>query len=102
MFELGRGLLEVTIQIVGEEVEVTVVVDEAAVDAAVVEVPNTIESGWIGHWERLQQNRVNQSEYGSVGTDAKSQRDDGDGCQGWATPELACTVSVVFILSRSE
>src|ERR1700733_4091794 len=38
LFELGRGLAEVAIEIVGEEIEVAVVVHEAAIHTAVVDV----------------------------------------------------------------
>jgi len=38
LLEFGGTVLEFTVKVVGEEIEVAVVVDEAAVDAAVVEV----------------------------------------------------------------
>ena len=89
LFELGRGVLEVAVEIVGEDVEIAIVVDVAAVHAAVVEVANAVQGRGIGDRERLQQNRVDQGEDGDVGSDAEGDGEDHGGGEAGGLPELA-------------
>ena len=59
-----------TIEIVGDEIEVAVVVHETAIDAAVVEVADAVQGCGIGDRERLQQDGVDEGKDGDVGSDA--------------------------------
>jgi hypothetical protein len=77
------------IQIVRKEVEIAIVVHKAAIHAAVVEVSNAVQTCGIGDRERLKQNRVNQREYGGVGSDAERDGEDYGGGEAGRLPKLA-------------
>ncbi len=77
------------IEVVGEEVEVAVVVDEAAIDAAVVEVADAVQARGIGDGQRFQQNRVNQGEDGGVRSDAERDGENDCGSEAGRFAELA-------------
>src|SRR5258708_2823282 len=71
------------VKIVREEVEIPVVIDKAAVDAAVIQVPHSVERLRVGHRKRFQQNRVYQRENRRVRPDSQRNREnDGHGKGG--------------------
>ena len=76
LLEFGRRFLQVQKEIVGEDVEVAVLADEAAIDAAVIGVADAVELFRIGDGEAAQENPLHQREDRRIGADAEGQRDD--------------------------
>jgi hypothetical protein len=62
------------IQLVREEIEIPVVVDEAAIDATVVLVADPVERLRVGHRQRFQQHRMDQREDGGIRPDPQRNR----------------------------
>src|ERR1017187_2243314 len=89
LFEVRRGPLEVTIQIVRKEVEIAAIVHESAIHAAVVQVADAVQTCRIGDRERFQQNRVYQGEYGGVRSDPERDGEDDRGGEARRPPKLA-------------
>ncbi len=83
LLKLRSVIAELTVEIVGKNVEIAVVIDEAAVYTAIVFVADAIERRGIGYRQRLQQDGVYQREDGGVGANAKSKGENhGDGKSG--------------------
>ena len=81
LLEFGCVVLYFAVEIVGEEIEVAVIVDKAAIDAAVVEVADPVEGGRIRYGQGAQQDRVNQGEDRGVRPNAEGDREDDRGSE---------------------
>ena len=77
------------VEIVGEKIEVAIVVDEASVDAAVVEVADAVQACRICDRKRLQEDRVDQREDRCVRADAEGDREDNRSGEAGGLGELA-------------
>ena len=79
LLKLGRGVANMAVQLIGENIEIAVVVQETAVHAAVIFVAHAVQGFGIDHRQRLHQHRMDQGEDGGVGADTERKReDDGD------------------------
>src|SRR5215469_2744417 len=79
LLEFGCVALDFAVEIVGEEIEVPVVIDKAAIDTAIVEIADPIEAGRIRHGQGTQQDGVNQGEDRGARADAECDREDHGG-----------------------
>ena len=89
LLELGGVVLDVAVEVVGEEIEVAVVIDEAAIDTAVIKVADAIEGRRIRHRKRAQQNGVDESEDRYIRADAERNREHDRGGESRSFCELA-------------
>ena len=76
MLELRRGVLQLLVKVVGEDVEIAVLALKTAVDTTIVSVADTVKACGIGDRQRAQQDALHQGEDGGVSADAESERDD--------------------------
>jgi len=74
-FKLRCRLLQVEIEVVREQVEITVVAFKAIVIAAGGLISDAIEAGGIGHWKRALEDTVYEGEDSCRCADAERQRD---------------------------
>src|SRR5665213_1099411 len=80
LFEFRRGVLQVLIEVEGEDGEVAGsrrVFRKSAFDTALAGVADTIELSRIGDGQRAHEDTVYQREDGGIGAYPQSQRDDG-------------------------
>ena len=89
LFELGRRVLKMAVEVVGEEIKISIVVFVAAVHAAIVQVANAVQGRGVNDGEGLQKDRVDQSEDGDVGSDAEGDGEDYGGGEARGLSELA-------------
>src|SRR5215469_16754889 len=85
--DLGAVVAEVGIEGVGVDGEVRPAI--AADVATIIGVAEAVETGGIGHRQRLQHDGVNEGENRSVRSDAEGKSDDRGGCEAAVGHELA-------------
>lgn len=84
------------IEIVRINVKVPILADEAAVDAAIVGVADSVKLLRITDRKRLQQNSLHQGEDCCVCANAERQRDDGRRRETWRLTQLPQSVAKIL------